>query len=67
MAENSRQLDIDSFRARFDETSERSHWLSLHELADEDTFFAAVAEEFPHAKLDSNNRLASKQVFTDHF
>jgi molybdopterin-containing oxidoreductase family iron-sulfur binding subunit len=47
MAEDIRQLDLDSFRDRFASKSERSHWMSPEELADEDSFMAMVSEEFP--------------------
>ncbi|MGK2857292.1 MAG: TAT-variant-translocated molybdopterin oxidoreductase [Thermoanaerobaculia bacterium] len=47
MADNTRELDLDTFQTRFDRKAERTHWMSLHELGDEESFFASVSEEFP--------------------
>ncbi|MBI2214003.1 MAG: TAT-variant-translocated molybdopterin oxidoreductase [Acidobacteria bacterium] len=51
MAENTKHLDLDTFRTRFDAKVERTHWMSLHELGDEESFFASVSEEFPQQAI----------------
>jgi MoCo/4Fe-4S cofactor protein with predicted Tat translocation signal len=51
MAEDIRQLDLDTFRDRFASKGERSHWVSPEELADSDSFMAMVSEEFPQQAL----------------
>ena len=51
MAEDNRQLDLDTFRDRFDSKRDRSHWISAEELANEDSFMAMVSEEFPQQAL----------------